>query len=48
MAPGALTALGALNWYKDGGSTAVGTGSTLTVNASDVTNKAVYEVRLEA
>ena len=43
-----LTALGTIKWYKDGGSTAVGTGATLTVNASSVTNKAVYEARLEA
>ena len=44
----ALSALGTLKWYKDGGSTAVGTGATLSVAASSVTNKAVYEVRLEA
>jgi hypothetical protein len=43
----ALTALGTIKWYKDGGSTAVGTGTTLTVNASDVASKAVYEARLE-
>ena len=43
----ALTALGTIKWYKDGGSTAVGTGTTLTVNATDVASKAVYEARLE-
>lgn len=43
----ALSALGTIKWYKDGGSSAVGTGATLTVNASDVTSKAVYEARLE-
>ena len=43
----ALTALGSIKWYKDGGSTAVATGTTLTVSASDVTGKAVYEARLE-
>ena len=43
----ALTALGTIKWYKDGGSSAVGTGATLTVNASDVSSKAVYEARLE-
>jgi hypothetical protein len=43
----ALTALGTIKWYKDGGSTVVGTGTTLTVNASDVASKAVYEARLE-
>lgn len=43
----ALSALGAVKWYKDGGSTAVGTGVTLTVTASGVSDKAVYEARLE-
>ena len=43
-----LTALGAINWYKDGGSTAVATGQTLSISAGDVTNKATYEARLEA
>lgn len=43
----ALSALGSVKWYKDGGSSAVGTGTTFTVNASDVANKAVYEARLE-
>ena len=42
-----LDDLGSIKWYKDGGSTAVSTGATLTVNASDVSNKAVYEARLE-
>ena len=44
----ALTALGTIRWYKDGSSTAAGTGQTLIINAGDVTNKAVYEARLEA
>ena len=43
----ALSALGTIKWYKDGGSTALGTGTTYTVNASDVASKAVYEARLE-
>lgn len=43
----ALTALGSIKWYKDGGSSAVGTGATLTVNASDVSSKAVYTAQLE-
>ena len=43
----ALSALGTIKWYKDGGSSAVGTGTTLTVNATDVASKAVYEARLE-
>ena len=44
----ALTALGTIKWYKDGGSTAVGTGATLTISAGDVTNKATYVAQLEA
>lgn len=44
----ALTALGTIKWYKDGASTAAGTGSTLTITAGDVTNKAIYEARLES
>lgn len=36
-----------VKWYKDGGSTAVGTGLTLTVNASDVDSKAAYVCQLE-
>lgn len=43
----ALTALGTIKWYKDGGTTAVATGTTLTVAAGDVTNKATYEAKLE-
>lgn len=43
----ALTALGTIKWYKDGGSTAVATGQTLTIDAGDVTNKADYIARLE-
>lgn len=43
----ALTALGSIKWYKDGGSTAVATGQTLSISAGDVTNKASYEARLE-
>ena len=42
-----LTALGTIKWYKDGGSTAVSTGTTLTISAGDVTDKATYEARLE-
>lgn len=44
----ALTALGTINWYKDGGSTAEATGATLSISAGDVANKATYEARLEA
>lgn len=43
----ALTALGAIKWYKDGGATAIATGTTLTVTAGDVTNKATYTAELE-
>nr|DAJ07497.1 MAG TPA: tail protein [Caudoviricetes sp.] len=43
----ALTALGTIKWYKDGGSTAVATGSSLTINAGDVDNKATYTAQLE-
>ena len=43
----ALSALGTIKWYKNGGSTAVATGSTLTISAGDVTNKATYIAQLE-
>ena len=43
----ALTALGTIKWYKDGGSTAAATGQTLTISAGDVTNKATYIAQLE-
>lgn len=43
----ALTALGAIKWYKDGGTTAVATGTTLTIQAGDVDSQATYEARLE-
>lgn len=42
-----IAALGTIKWYKDGGSTAVGTGATLTIDAGDVTNKATYVAQLE-
>ena len=43
----ALTALGTIKWYKDGGTTSVATGATLTITAGDVTNKATYIAQLE-
>ena len=43
-----LTALGTIKWYKDGSTTACGTGQTLTISAGDVTNKATYIAQLEA
>lgn len=42
-----LTALGTIKWYKDGGTTAVGTGATLTITAGDVANQATYVAQLE-
>lgn len=42
-----LTAIGTIKWYKDGGTTAVATGSTLTINAGDVANHANYTAQLE-
>ena len=43
----ALSSLGTIRWYKDGGTTAVGTGATLSVSAASVSSKAVYTCRLE-
>ena len=43
----ALTALGAIKWYKDGSTTAASTGQTLSISAGEVTNKVSYEARLE-
>lgn len=42
-----LAALGTIKWYKDGGTTAVATGATLTIGAGDVSNKADYIAQLE-
>ena len=42
-----LASVGTIKWYKDGGTTAVGTGQTLTISAGDVDNKAVYVAQLE-
>lgn len=47
VAGSALTALGTIKWYKDGGSTAVATGQTLTISAGDVATKATYTAQLE-
>ncbi|MDF2506266.1 MAG: hypothetical protein K0Q52_125 [Microbacterium sp.] len=44
----ALTALGTIRWYKDGSATALTTtGTTLTISAGDVADKANYEAKLE-
>ena len=42
-----LTSLGTIKWYKDGGTTAVATGSTYTISAGDVSNKATFTAQLE-
>lgn len=44
----ALSVEGTIKWYKDGGTTSVATGSTLTISAGDVSNKATYSAQLEA
>lgn len=43
----ALTALGSIKWYKDGDTTAIKTGATLTISAGDVTDRATYIAQLE-
>ncbi len=43
-----VAGLGTIKWYKDGGTTSVGTGATLSVSASSVSFKAVYTAQLEA
>lgn len=42
-----LASQGTIKWYKDGGTTAVGTGQTLTITAGDVSSKATYTAQLE-
>lgn len=42
-----LSSLGTIKWYKDGGTTAVATGSTYTIGAGDVSNKATFSAQLE-
>ena len=44
----ALAALGTIKWYKDGSSTSLATGQTLTIDAGQVTGKATYVAQLEA
>ena len=43
----ALSSLGTIKWYRDGGTTAVATGSTYTIGAGDVSNKATFSAQLE-
>lgn len=42
-----LSGLGTIKWYKDGGTTSVATGSTYTISAGDVSNKATFSAQLE-
>ena len=42
-----VTAIGTIKWYKDGSTTAAGTGATLSISAGDVTNSASYVAQLE-
>lgn len=42
-----IAKLGTLTWYKDGGTTAAGTGAALSVSAASVSSKAVYTCQLE-
>lgn len=42
-----LASQGTINWYKDGATTAVGTGQTLSISAGTVTSKASYVAKLE-
>ena len=42
-----LTALGIIKWYRDGGTTSVATGSSFTISAGDVSNKATFSAQLE-
>lgn len=43
----ALTAQGTIKWYKDGGTTAIATGTTLNITAGAVANSANYTAQLE-
>lgn len=42
-----LTALGTIKWYKDGSTTSVATGATLTIKPGEVSNQANYIAQLE-
>lgn len=42
-----LSSLGTIKWYKDSGTTSIASGSTLTIAAGDVSNKASYTAQLE-
>ena len=43
-----IAALGTINWYLNASTTSSATGSTLTIDAGDVTNKADYIAKLES
>lgn len=43
----ALSSIGTIKWYKDGGTTSVATGATYTIGAGDITNKATFSAQLE-
>lgn len=43
----ALSSLGTIKWYKNGGTTAVATGQTYSIVAGDVDNKATFSAQLE-
>lgn len=47
MTSTALSALGAVKWYKDKETTAKATGSTLVISANDVNNAVTYTAQLE-
>ena len=42
-----IAALGTIKWYKDGGTEAVSTGASLTIDAGDVSHRASYIAQLE-
>lgn len=43
-----ISALGTIRWYKDSGSSTVGTGTTLSITAGQVVSKATYKAQLES
>ena len=43
----ALSALGTIKWYKNGGTTAIATGQTYSISSGDVDNKATFSAQLE-
>lgn len=42
-----IAAIGTVKWYKDGGTEPIATGTTLTIDAGDVTDRATYLAQLE-